>query len=330
MASEPRVAGSPLDLIGGTPLVRLESVSRRAGAEIWGKCEFLNPTGSVKDRPARLMVERAEAEGRLRPGGTLIEGTAGNTGIGLALVAAVRGYRCVFVIPETMSPEKIQFARLLGAEVQLSPQVGWDDPRHYSQVARRLEQELDDAVYLNQFDNPANLDVHYLTTGPEIWEQTGGAVDAVVMGAGTGGTISGVGRFLKERRADVSVVLADPEGSVYRPWVESGEPRAEGCSILEGVGIGRVPGCFDRDVIDDALTVPDQDAVDEVYRLLWDEGLFVGGSSGLSVAAAVRWARDAGRGRRIVCNLCDSGARYRSTLFDADWLARHGLRRPER
>lgn len=321
---------SPIALIGNTPLVYLKSFSERAGAHIWGKCEFMNPTGSVKDRPAMRMVEEAEKRGELAPGGTIIEGTAGNTGIGLALVASVKGYRCVFCIPETMSPNKVAFAKLLGAEVVLTKVVPWSDPEHYSQVSRRLADSMDNAVYLNQFENQDNIASHYETTGPELWEQTEGAIDAIVMGSGTGGTVTGIGRFLKERNPEVQIVVADPTGSAYRSWVKSETVETEGSSILEGVGIGRIPSCFDRSVMDDAMTVPDQDAVDACYRLMWDEGLFCGGSAGLSIAGAMRYAESAGRGKTIVVNLCDTGSRYTSNLYNAEWLASKGLTIPER
>lgn len=330
MNDSQRIAATPLALIGNTPLVHLRRISERAGATILGKCEFLNPTGSVKDRAALFMVERAETRGALRPGGTIVEGTAGNTGIGLAMVAAAKGYRCVFVIPETMSGEKIAFARLLGAEVVLTKQAPWSDPEHYNQVARRLAASRENAVHLNQFDNLDNVASHYETTGPEIWAQTGGRVDAIVMGAGTGGTITGIARALKERNPRVRAILADPQGSVYQRFVACGEAAGSGSSILEGVGIGRVPLCFDRDCIDEAITIPDQDAVDEAYRLLWEEGLYVGGSAGLSLAGAVRYAAGEGRGKTIVCNLCDTGSRYASTIFRAEWLHAKGLRVPGR
>lgn len=322
-------AYDPVALIGRTPLVYLPSVSKRAGADIWGKCEFLNPTGSVKDRPARTMVLEAEKRGELRPGGTIVEGTAGNTGIGLALVAAVRGYRCLFVIPETMSAEKIASARMLGAEVRTVPKAPYSDPRHYNHVARDLAASMDNAFWSNQFDNEDNRLAHYVTTGPEIWEQTEGHVDAVVMGSGTGGTISGVGRFLKERNPAIKVIVSDPPGSAIYSYVKTGEVVAEGSSIAEGVGISRVTKNFDRSVVDDAILVPDQESVNEVYRLLRDEGLFVGGSAGLSVAGALRYAREEGCGRTIVCNLCDGGSRYASSLFDPNWLRSKGLVPPE-
>ncbi|MFQ5768178.1 MAG: cysteine synthase A [Acidobacteriota bacterium] len=319
-----------MGLIGQTPLVYLPSVSARAGAHIYGKCEFLNPTGSVKDRPARTIVLEAEKRGELRPGGTLVEGTAGNTGIGLALVAAVRKYRCIFIIPDTMSPEKAAFARLLGAEVRLVPKVPYADPANYNHVARDLAREIPNAIWCNQFDNPDNILAHYTTTGPEIWQQTEGRVEAVVMGSGTGGTLTGVGRFLKERNKGIKIILADGPGSVLYSYIKEGQPRSEGSSIVEGVGVGRVTDCFDRSVVDDALMIPDQEAVNEAYRLLWDEGLLVGASAGLSVAGAVAWARNEGKGKVIVCNLCDSGSRYMSRLFSPEWLSGQGLTVPAR
>ncbi|MFQ5668952.1 MAG: cysteine synthase A [Acidobacteriota bacterium] len=312
-------------LVGGTPLVFLPAISERAGARLYGKCEFLNPTGSVKDRPARTMVEQAEKRGELRPGGTIVEGTAGNTGIGLALVAAARKYRCLLVIPETMSAEKITLARLLGAEVRLVPKVPYSDPGHYSHVAERLAGDLENAIWANQFDNPDNILAHYTTTGPEIWEQTEGKVDAVVMGCGTGGTLTGVGRFLKERRSGIEMVVSDPGGSVLYSFVKENRMEAPGSSIVEGVGIGRVTRCFDRQVVDDVLRISDREAVGASFALLREEGLFVGPSSGLSVAGAIRWAQGRGRGKTIVCNLCDTGSRYLSTVYNAGWLKAKGL-----
>ena len=320
----------PVALIGNTPLVYLPSVSERAGAKIYGKCEFLNPTGSVKDRPARTIVEQAEKRGELEPGGTIVEGTAGNTGISLALVAAVKGYRCLFVIPNTMTPEKIAFARQLGAEVRLVEKLPYSDPKHYNHIARDLAAGMENTIWANQFDNPDNVLAHYTTTGPEIWEQTEGKVDVVVMGSGTGGTISGVGRFLKERRPGVKIVAADPGGSAIYSYIKEGRIEAPGSSIVEGVGIGRITKCFDRSVVDDALQVSDQEAVNETYRLMWDEGLFVGASAGLSLAGAIRWAREQGRGQTIVCNLCDGGSRYVSRLYNPEWLREKELEVPQR
>jgi len=316
-------------MIGNTPLVYLESASRRAGADIWGKCEFLNPTGSVKDRPARTIVEEAERRGELAPGGTIVEGTAGNTGIGLALVAAVKGYACHLVIPETMSREKVEIARMMGAEIELVPKVGYDDPGHYNHVARRKAESLDNAIFADQFDNPDNVKAHYTTTGPEIWEQTDGEVDAVVTGSGTGGTVSGVGRFLKERKPGVEIVVSDPGGSMIYPWVKHGKKEAEGSSVVEGVGISRVTECFDREVVDDALRVTDQEAIDATWRLLWEEGLHVGASAGLSVAGAIEWGRRRGGGT-IVCFLCDTGTRYTSRVFNPGWLEQQGIVPPRR
>ena len=322
--------GNGLDLIGRTPLIHLPSVSARAGARVYGKCEFLNPTGSVKDRAARGIVLAAERRGELPPGGTIVEGTAGNTGIGLAFVAAQRGYRCHCVIPDTMSPEKIALTRLMGAEVTLVPKAPYSDPKHYNHVARDLAASLPNAIWANQFDNPDNVEAHYTTTGPEIWEQTEGKVTTVVLGSGTGGTISGVGRFLKERGPGIRIVAADPGGSAIFAYVKEGRIEAPGSSLIEGVGIARVTRCFDRSVVDDALRISDQEAVDETYRLLWDEGLLVGSSAGLSVAGALRWARDAGPDQVIVCVLCDTGTRYLSRLFNPGWLAAQGLRPPAR
>jgi cysteine synthase A len=321
-------AADPLALIGGTPLVYLRSVSDRAGARIYGKCEFLNPTGSVKDRPARSIVEQAERRGELSPGGTIVEGTAGNTGIGLAMIAAAKGYRCLLVIPETMSPEKVALARLLGAEVRLVAKAPYTDPKHYNHQARDLAASLPNALWANQFDNPDNVLAHYTTTGPEIWEQTEGKVDAVVLGSGTGGTISGVGRFLKERRKDIRVILSDAGGSVLYNTIKHGRVEAEGSSIIEGVGIARITRCFDRSVVDDALRISDQEAVDEAWRLLREEGLLVGASAGLSVAGALHYARGEGRGKVIVCFLCETGARSQTRLFDPAWLREQRLDPP--
>lgn len=319
----------PVELIGNTPLVYLPGPSERAGADIWGKCEFLNPSGSVKDRAARQIVVEAEARGELGPGGTIVEGTAGNTGIGLALVAAVRGYRCILVIPDTMSPEKIALARLMGAEVQLVPKTGYDDPEHYVHRARALAAEMDNAICADQFDNVDNVKAHYVATGPELWEQTGGQIDALVCGAGTGGTISGAGRFLKERDEGVDIVLSDPGGSALFSYVKHGRLEAEGSSVIEGVGISRKTECFDDTVVDEALQIGDQAALDETYRLLWEAGLHCGASAGLSVAGAIRWGRERGGGT-IVCVLCDLGSRYSSTIFDPEWLVSQDLEPPRR
>lgn len=312
--------------VGNTPLIRLRRLSQETGCDILGKAEFMNPGGSVKDRAAWAIIRTAEQRGELRPGGTVVEGTAGNTGIGLAHICNARGYRCVIVIPETQSQEKIDLLATLGAEVRTVPAVPYRDPQNYQKVAGRLAESLDNAIWANQFDNTANRDGHYETTGAEIWRQTGGEIDAFVSATGTGGTLAGVARYLKERRQSVRAVLADPAGSALYNYVRHGEPAAsEGNSISEGIGSSRVTANLEGTPIDDAMMVPDQEAVPMVYRLLREEGLFVGSSTGVNVAAAVRVARQLGPGHRIVTVLCDGGGRYYSRLFNAEWLAEKGL-----
>lgn len=311
--------------VGRTPLIRLRSFSEETGCEILGKAEFLNPGGSVKDRAALHIIQQAEREGRLRPGGTVVEGTAGNTGIGLAHICNARGYRCVIVIPETQSQEKIDLLRTLGAEVRTVPAVPYRDPGNYVRVSGRIAEELDNAVWANQFDNLANRQAHFATTGPEIWEQTGGKVDGFVAATGTGGTYAGVAMFLKERSNDVRTVLADPMGSGLHAWVKTGEIRVEGSSITEGIGNSRITANLEGAPIDDAVQVDDVTCVRAVYQLLHKDGLFLGGSSGINVAAAVALAKQLGPGRTIVTVLCDGGARYQSRLFSEAWLASKGL-----
>lgn len=312
--------------VGNTPLIRLPRISEETGCEILGKAEFLNPGGSVKDRAAMGIVDAAEAGGELRPGGTVVEGTAGNTGIGLTHICNERGYRCIIVIPETQSQEKIDLLRILGADVRPVPAKPYKDPGNYQHVARRLAEEMDNAVYAGQFDNTANRDAHFRTTGPELWRDTDGRLDAFVAATGTGGTLAGVSRYLKERDERVHIVLNDPPGSALWHWVKHGELKAVGGgSITEGIGTSRVTRNLEGTAIDDAVMPGDQEAVDMVYRLLREEGLFLGGSSGLNVAAAVQVARDLGPGHTIATVLCDSGARYQSRLFDRDWLAAKGL-----
>jgi cysteine synthase A len=312
--------------VGNTPLIRLRRLSEETGCEILGKAEFMNPGGSVKDRAAWAIIRAAEERGELRAGGTVVEGTAGNTGIGLAHICNARGYRCVIVIPETQSQEKIDLLATLGAEVRTVPAVPYRDPNNYQKVAGRLAESLDNAIWANQFDNTANRDGHYETTGAEIWSQTEGNVDAFVSATGTGGTLAGVARYLKERRQSVRIVLADPAGSSLYNYVAYGEPAAsEGNSISEGIGSSRVTRNLEGTPIDEAMVVPDREAVPMVYRLLREEGLFVGSSSGVNVAAAVRVARQLGPGHRIVTVLCDGGGRYYSRLFNAAWLAEKGL-----
>jgi cysteine synthase len=320
-----RVSEGFAGAIGNTPLIRLARLSAETGCEILGKAEFMNPGGSVKDRAARYIIEEAERTGRLRPGGTVVEGTAGNTGIGLAHLCAARGYRCVIVIPETQSAEKMELLRALGAEVRPVPAAPYRDPNNYQKIAGRLAGEMENAIWANQFENLANRQAHYETTGPEIWNDTAGTVDAFVCATGTGGTLAGVARFLKERNPDVRIVLADPDGSALYNFVKSGELRAEGSSITEGIGSSRVTANLEGTPIDDALRIDDHACVNMVYRLLREEGLFVGGSTGINVAAAVQLARQMGPGHTIVTLLCDRGGLYSARLFNPDWLRSKGL-----
>jgi cysteine synthase A len=311
--------------IGKTPLIRLRKLSTETGCEILGKAEFLNPGGSVKDRAALYIIEDAERRGVLKPGGTVVEGTAGNTGIGLAHICAARGYRCVIVIPETQSQEKMDLLRVLGAEVRPVPAKPYKDPDNYQKIAGRLAQEIENAIWANQFDNLVNRQAHYETTGPEIWQDTAGKVDAFVCATGTGGTLAGVARFLKEQNPAVSAVLADPYGSGLYSFVKTGEIKTEGNSITEGIGSSRVTANLQGTPIDDAIRVDDQTCVTMVYRLLRDEGLFVGGSTGINVAAAVRLGLRMGAGHTIVTLLCDSGDLYFNRLFNPAWLSEKGL-----
>ena len=312
--------------IGNTPLLRLKGVSEESGCEILGKAEFMNPGGSVKDRAARAIVERAEARGELRPGGTVVEGTAGNTGIGLAHVCNARGYRCVIVMPDNQSAEKYRLLEMLGAEVHQVPAVPYSNPNQYQKVAQRLAAALPGAIWSNQFDNTANRDAHFESTGPEIWQQSGGKVDAFVAASGTGGTLAGVAAYLKSRRASVRCVLADPPGSSLYAFVRTGVLQATGsASITEGIGTARITANFKDAPIDDAVHVPDTETVACVYRLLREEGLFLGSTSGINVAAAVQVARTLGPGHTIVTVLCDGGAKYQSRLFNRAWLEQKGL-----
>ena len=313
-----------LSAIGNTPLIRLNRASAATGCEILGKAEFMNPGGSVKDRAALAIVQAAEADGSLEPGGTIVEGTAGNTGIGLTLVANARGYRSVIVMPETQSQEKIDFLRMIGADLRLVPAKPFRDPGNYVHVSRRLAEETG-AVWANQFDNLANREGHRLTTGAEIWDQTGGRVDAFVAACGTGGTLAGVSLALKPRKPGVRIVLADPEGSGLYGWVTANDLTVQGSSITEGIGQSRVPGNLAGVAIDDAVRIPDAEALEQVFDLLRHEGLSVGGSAGLNVAAAIRVAKHLGPGHTVVTVLCDGGARYQSKLFNPDFLRAKGL-----
>jgi len=320
----PGTADGMAAAIGNTPLILLRRASEETGCRILGKAEFMNPGGSVKDRAALAIIDDAEARGTLKPGGTIVEGTAGNTGIGLTLVAHARGYRSVIVMPDTQSREKIDTLRMIGADLRLVPAKPYSDPANYVRYSERLAQELG-AVWANQFDNVANRHGHYATTGPEIWRQTEGTVDAFTCSCGTGGTLAGVSGALKERRPGVRIVLADPEGSGLYGWVKGGDLSVQGSSVTEGIGQSRVTGNLEGAVIDDAVRVPDREALEQVFGLLQHEGLSVGGSAGLNVAAAVQVARGLGPGHTVVTILCDSGARYQSKLFNPAFLRSKGL-----
>lgn len=311
--------------VGHTPLIRLNRFSEETGCEILGKAEFLNPGGSVKDRAALYIIQDAEAKGLLKPGGTVVEGTAGNTGIGLAHICNAKGYRCLIVIPETQSQEKIDALRTLGAEVRPVPAVPYKDPNNYVKLSGRIAAEMENAIWANQFDNLANRQAHYETTGPEIWEQTGGKVDAWVASVGTGGTLAGTAMYLKEKNPAIKTVLADPMGSGLYSYIKTGEIKIEGNSITEGIGNSRVTANLEGAPIDDAIQIADPECVRVVYRLLKEEGLFVGGSTGINVGAAVELAKQLGPGHTIVTILCDSGTRYQSRLFNQEWLAAKGL-----
>ncbi len=314
-----------IEAIGNTPLIRLNSFSDETGCEILGKAEFLNPGGSVKDRAALYIIEDAERRGLLKPGGTVVEGTAGNTGIGLAHICNAKGYKCLIVIPDTQSAEKIEALRTLGAEVKTVPAVPYKNPENYVKVSGRLAAELDNAVWANQFENLANRQAHYETTAAEIWSQTDGKVDGWVAATGTGGTFAGVAMFLKEKNPAVKNILADPLGSALYSYVKTGELTMNGSSITEGIGNSRVTGNLEGVPIDDAIQIDDQECLQVVYQLLRRDGLFMGGSVGINVAAAVQLAKQMGPGHTIVTVLCDGGARYQSRLFNEEWLATKGL-----
>lgn len=314
--------------VGNTPLIRLNSFSDATGCEILGKAEFLNPGGSVKDRAALYIIQDAEQKGLLKPGGTVVEGTAGNTGIGLAHICNAKGYKCLIIIPDTQSQEKIDLLRTLGAEVRTVPAVPYRDPNNYVKLSGRVAAELDNAIWANQFDNLANRLSHYETTGPEIWQQTDGKVDAWVAATGTGGTYAGVAMFLKDKNPNVKCVVADPLGSGLYSYVKTGEISIEGSSITEGIGNSRITANMADVPIDDALQVSDPEALQVISQLLRQDGLFMGGSVGINVGAAVKLAQQLGPGHTIVTVLCDGGARYQSRLFNAEWLASKGLTMP--
>ena len=323
----PRPAAGLEASIGNTPLIRLRRASEATGCTILGKAEFMNPGGSVKDRAGLAIIEDAERSGRLKPGGTVVEGTAGNTGIGLTLVGNAKGYRSVIVMPETQSQEKIDFLRMIGADLRLIPAKPYRDPGNYVHYSRRLAEEMG-AVWANQFDNLANREGHRATTGPEIWQQTDGRIDAFTCACGTGGTLAGVALALKERNPKIRIVLADPEGSALYGWVKSNDLTVSGTSITEGIGQSRVPENLNGAPIDDAVRIPDPEALEQIYDILIHEGLSIGGSAGINVAAAIRVAKEMGPGHTIVTILCDGGARYQSKLFNPEFLREKGLPTP--
>jgi cysteine synthase A len=319
-----------IDLIGNTPMVYLRRASEETGCTILGKAEFLNPGQSVKDRAALFIIEDAERMGLLRPGGTIVEGTAGNTGIGLALVGNAKGYRTVIVIPETQSQEKKDMIRLCGAELLEVPAVPYRDPNNYVRYSGRLAEALartepNGAIWANQFDNVANRDGHIKTTGPEIWAQTEGKVDAFVSAVGTGGTLAGVGIALKERNKNVKIVLADPEGAALYSYFEHGELKAEGSSITEGIGQGRITANLEDAPVDMWYRITDAEALPLIFDLVLEEGLVLGGSSGINLAGAIRAAKELGPGHVIVTVLCDYGNRYQSKMFNPAFLREKGL-----
>lgn len=314
-----------LALIGNTPLVRLKGPSEATGCDIFGKCEFANPGASVKDRAALFIVEDAEARGALRPGGTIVEGTAGNTGIGLALVANAKGYRTIIVMPETQSREKMDTLRALGAELVLVPAAPYSSPCHFVHTSRRIAEETENAIWANQFDNIANRRAHIIGTAEEIWDQMQGRIDGFTCAAGTGGTFAGVGMGLKAHDENVVIALSDPHGAALYNYYACGELKSEGSSVAEGIGQGRITANLDGAPVDAQFRISDADGWYWVRRLLSEEGLCLGLSSGINVAGAVALARSLGPDKRIATILCDTGFRYLSTLHDPAWRAEKGL-----
>ena len=322
-----RTAPNTLALIGNTPLVRLKGPSEATGCDIFGKCEFANPGASVKDRAALYIVEDAEARGQLRPGGTIVEGTAGNTGIGLALVGNAKGYRTIIVMPDTQSREKMDTLRALGAELVTVPAAAYSSPCHFVHTSRRIAEETPGAIWANQFDNIANRKAHIMGTAEEIWAQMDGRIDGFTCAVGTGGTFAGVGMGLKAKDEKVVIALSDPYGAALYEYYAHGELKAEGSSVAEGIGQGRITANLEGAPVDTQYRIPDQEGLDWVERLLDEEGLCLGLSSGINVAGAIRLARDLGPGKRIATILCDTGFRYLSTLYNPEWLAAKGLER---
>ncbi len=319
------ILNNTLDLIGNTPLVRLAGPSAEAGCDIYGKCEFANPGASVKDRAALFIVQDAEERGLLKPGGMIVEGTAGNTGIGIALVANAKGYKTTIVMPETQSREKMDTLRALGARLVLVPAAPYANPGHFVHTSRRLAEETDGAVWANQFDNVANRRAHIETTAEEIWTQLDGQVDGFVCAAGTGGTIAGVGMGLKAKNEKVMIGLADPHGAALYNYYAHGELKSEGSSVAEGIGQGRITGNLEEAPIDTQYRISDEDGIKWVERLLQEEGLCLGLSSGINVAGAIALGKELGPGSKVATILCDTGFRYLSSLYNAAWLKEKGL-----
>jgi cysteine synthase len=314
-----------VDTVGNTPLIRLNSFSNETGCEILGKAEFLNPGGSVKDRAALYIIKDAEKKGLLKPGGTVVEGTAGNTGIGLTHICNAKGYKCLIVIPDTQSQEKIDTLRTLGAEVRTVPAVPYKNPNNYVKLSGRLAAELDNAIWANQFDNLANRQAHYETTGAEIWQQTNGKIDAWIAATGTGGTYAGVALYLKEKNPKIKCIVADPLGSGLYSYVKTKEIKIEGKSVTEGIGNSRITANMENVPIDDAIQIDDRECLRVIYQLLRQDGLFMGGSVGINVGAAYALAKQLGPNHTIVTVLCDSGSRYQSRIYNPQWLAEKGL-----
>ena len=319
------ILSKSLDLIGNTPLVRLASPSEEAGCEIFGKCEFANPGASVKDRAALYIVQDAEERGLLKPGGTIVEGTAGNTGIGIALVANAKGYKTIIVMPETQSREKMDTLRALGAELITVPAAPYSSPCHFVHQSRRIAEETEGAVWADQFDNVANRRAHIETTAEEIWGQMNGKIDGFTCAAGTGGTIAGVGMGLKAKDEKVTIALTDPHGAALYEYYANGELRSEGNSVAEGIGQGRITGNLEEAPIDTQFRISDEEGLKWVERLLQEEGLCLGLSSGINVAGAIALGKQLGKGSRVVTILCDTGFRYLSSLYNAEWLKEKNL-----
>lgn len=323
-----------IDTIGNTVLIKLKKASALTGCTILGKAEFLNPGGSVKDRAAKYIIEDAESRGLLKPGGTIVEGTAGNTGIGLALVANAKGYRTVIVIPDSQSEEKKDMLRLCGADLRQVPPAPYKDPANYVRYSSRLAKELAESepngvIWANQFDNTANRNGHYVSTGPEIWQQTEGKIDGFTCAVGTGGTLAGISQYLKEQNSAVVTAVSDPMGASLYEYYKNGELKSEGSSITEGIGQSRITANLENAQIDDAFQIPDEEALPVVFDLLKEEGLCLGGSSGINVAGAIRLAKQLGPGKTIVTILCDSGTRYQSKLFNPEFLKEKQLPYPD-